>query len=95
MVVCKYAHVITSRPALRKMLACTGSAGAAVALRLLKERADSAEARAAAALRQVAELKASLQVKALRTCGFTIHTDCLPTCVISSVDQVTQRESVG
>ncbi|KAA6428913.1 MAG: hypothetical protein FRX49_01023 [Trebouxia sp. A1-2] len=40
-----------------------GSAGATVALRLLKERADSAEARAAAALRQVAELKASLQVK--------------------------------
>ncbi|DBB05674.1 TPA: hypothetical protein ACH3X1_012287 [Trebouxia sp. C0004] len=39
-----------------------GSAGATVALRLLKERADSAEARAAAALRQVAELKASLQV---------------------------------
>ncbi|KAL0022501.1 hypothetical protein WJX79_002808 [Trebouxia sp. C0005] len=38
-----------------------GSAGATVALRLLKERADSAEARAAAALRQVAELKASLQ----------------------------------
>ena len=40
-----------------------GSPGASVALRLLKERADSAEARAAAATRQVAELKASLQVK--------------------------------
>lgn len=39
-----------------------GSPGASVALRLLKERADSAEARAASATRQVAELKASLQV---------------------------------
>lgn len=39
-----------------------GSPGATVALRLLKERADSAEARAAAAARQIAELKASLQV---------------------------------
>lgn len=44
------------------MLAYIGSAGAAVALKLLKERADSAEALAAAATRQVAELKASLQV---------------------------------
>lgn len=44
------------------MLAYTGSAGAAIALKLLKERADSAEALAAAATRQVAELKASLQV---------------------------------
>lgn len=39
-----------------------GSPGASVALRLLKERADSAEARAASATRQIAELKASLQV---------------------------------
>ena len=40
-----------------------GSPGATVALRLLKERADSAEARAASATKQIAELKASLQVK--------------------------------
>ena len=40
-----------------------GSPGASVALRLLKERADSAETRANSATRQVAELKASLQVK--------------------------------
>ena len=39
-----------------------GSPGASVALRLLKERADSAEARANSATRQIAELKASLQV---------------------------------
>ncbi len=74
------------------MLACTGSAGATVALRLLKERADSAEARAAAALRQVAELKASLQVKTHQNCGFIIHMDHSPTHVIFCVDQVTQRE---
>jgi len=73
---------------MKKMLACTGSAGATVALRLLKERADSAEARAAAALRQVAELKASLQVKAPQTCGFILHIDRSPTHVISCVDQV-------
>ncbi len=71
------------------MLACTGSAGATVALRLLKERADSAEARASAALRQVAELKASLQVKVPQTRGFTLHIDHSPTHVISCVEQIT------
>ena len=72
------------------MLAYTGSAGATVALRLLKERADSAEARAVAAVRQVAELKASLQVNASQDHAFIIHTERSPTHVISIVDQVTQ-----
>ena len=67
---------------IEKMLTCTGSAGATVALRLLKERADSAEARAAAALRQVAELKASLQVKDPLNAGCILHTDNSPTHVI-------------
>lgn len=49
--------------AIKPASVAAGSPGATVALRLLKERADSAETRAAAAARQIAELKASLQVK--------------------------------
>ena len=45
-------------------LCVAGSQGAHVAMRLLKERADTAEARAAAAVRQASELKASLQLTA-------------------------------
>ena len=57
-----------------------GSGGASVALRLLKERADSAEAQAASAVRQVAELKASLQVKLARAvCRVT---ECPLCCAI-------------
>ena len=47
---------------LSKIVCHSGSAGATVALRLLKERAESAEGRAAASMRQAAELKASLNV---------------------------------
>lgn len=54
-----------------------GSPGASVALRLLKERADSAEARAASATRQIAELKASLQVNQALWCLLVIVC-CLP-----------------
>ena len=60
------------------MLAYTGSAGAAVALKLLKERADSAEALAAAATRQVADLKSSLQVDSKWICGFRASNMSLP-----------------
>ena len=86
----QYVHMFSRKPAMKKMLAYTGSAGATVALRLLKERADSAEARAAAALRQVAELKASLQVKAPHSCGFIFHMDHSPTHGNSCADPVTQ-----
>ena len=54
------------------MFAWAGSAGATVALRLLKERADSAEVRAAAAMRQVAELKASLDVNCCETSALMV-----------------------
>lgn len=49
-----------------------------MALRLLKERADTAEARAASAVKQISELKASLQV--LQFTMYTRPLDAIHLC---------------
>lgn len=65
------------------MSACAaGTQGANVALRLLKERADSAEARAAAALKQISNLKASLQVLLLPISYLNFY--CISMCTVAA-----------
>ena len=64
-----------SRQTLKQCSGAAGSQGANVALRLLKERADTAEARAASAVKQISELKASLQVQHGCACTVGLRTN--------------------